>query len=267
MKPRAHVIDGIFDDAWRGSNEFREWVCVPSVEGRYTLAYFDFVEDPASPTGAYLFITNDWVIEKDGGAVPPGCFNLFKTQTGGGSEKWEIRVFGDATVEVRLNGGVVQGRGDPAGGGAVGAAGYGPTPNAAFNHTFFELRYPASRGSVTWRLGDPVRTFTRTNTFAAEAAAMHASSDGGGGCEGMVLVEEPNDFVLVLDPGMWDPPPPGPGPTPTPPVTTTCVTEPCGFYDLCLAATGQNCPTPAPSRSPSVSARRARVADVCFSIF
>jgi len=39
----------VFDKSWR---------CVQRVQGRYTLAFFDFVEDARSPTGAYLYITN-----------------------------------------------------------------------------------------------------------------------------------------------------------------------------------------------------------------
>ena len=50
------------------------------MQGRYTLAYFDFVADPRSPTGAYLYLTNDWITdtdEEDGGAIPDGCYNRF----------------------------------------------------------------------------------------------------------------------------------------------------------------------------------------------
>ena len=40
--PRAHPLDGLFDPAWG---------CVAPARGRYTMAYFDYVADAASPSG------------------------------------------------------------------------------------------------------------------------------------------------------------------------------------------------------------------------
>ena len=57
----------------------------------HRIAFFDFVQDPASPTGAYLYVTNDWVIERGNGTVPDDCYNLFTTSTGGGRENWVIK--------------------------------------------------------------------------------------------------------------------------------------------------------------------------------
>ena len=161
------------------------------------MAFFDFVLDPTSETGAYIYITNDWIIdtdEEDGFRVPNNCYNLFEATTGSGTEQWEVRVYGDATVWVSKNGEVVQNRDDPVGGQFGGATGYGPSPNVDFNHTIFELRFPASRGtqqefrterytareeyqkarmtshtrtvteSFQVTLGDPVRTVTKTRT-------------------------------------------------------------------------------------------------------
>ena len=166
-QPRIHALDGVFDESWR---------CVKPTFGRYTIIYFDFVEDPASPTGAFLYITNDWIIDAANVTIPDGCYNIFHTSTGGGREQWTIKVYGDQTVWVSKNGAVVQRRTDPVNGTTAGAVGFGVSPNVDFRHTIFELRFPASRGVVTMRLGDPVRTFTRTNSFAQEAARTHASA-------------------------------------------------------------------------------------------
>ena len=49
-QPRRHELDGKFDESWR---------CLTPVQGRYTMAFFDFVKDPESETGFFLYITND----------------------------------------------------------------------------------------------------------------------------------------------------------------------------------------------------------------
>ena len=164
----------------------KSWRCVQGVKGRYTMAYFDFVEDPTSSLGAYLYVTNDWIIDGESGAVPNDCYNVFHVATGAGREQWEVRVYGDATVWVAKNGVMMQERHDPVGGAFGGATGFGPSPNVAFNHTIFELRFPASTGRVKMQLGNPVRTVDGPmNTAAQEAASMHRSATGGGGCTGL----------------------------------------------------------------------------------
>ena len=173
------------------------------------MAFFDFVLDPTSETGAFLYLTNDWIIdtdEEDGGMIPPGCYNYFEVTTGNGAEKWIVHVYGDATVWVSKNGEVVQSRDEPIGGRFAGATGYGMSPNVDFNHTIFELRFPAVRGTAQegtgqWRsvaisgTSDPVRynrqqvMRTRARTAAEEAIALSSSSKGGGECSGMDMVE------------------------------------------------------------------------------
>ena len=172
--PRRYVIDGNFDDTWK---------CVQSARGRYTHAYFDWVKDVESPNGGgWLYILNDWLVN-DQGEVPSSCFNKFSITTGGGSERWEIRVYGDATTWVSLNGKVVQERGATSV--ADGAVGFGTSPNALhFNHTIWELRFPASVGIYSTRLGDPVR-YVSSLTAATT-------------CENE---DDPHDFeVVVTDP-------------------------------------------------------------------
>jgi len=91
-------MDGIFDT---------NWGCVSPVIGRYTQCYLDFVPDPASPTGGYLYILNAWMVDDSGTVENPDCYNLFQTVTGSGSERWVIKVYGDQTVWVEKNGVVV----------------------------------------------------------------------------------------------------------------------------------------------------------------
>ena len=220
------------------------------------MAFFDFVEDPTSETGAYLYITNDWIIDAASNrTVPTNCYNLFTVSTGGGAENWVIKVYGDATVWVSKNNEVVQERDDPVGGRVGGAAGFGPSPNVPFNHSIFELRFPASRGTEDvygWRrvgavvgLHDPtpgvmrhIKVGSRARTAVEEAQAMHQSTRGGGGCD-MVFLAEPNNFSLPeLQPDMGE-------------VETSCLDPPCGIFDPEIVLTWA--PSVSPSASPSMS--------------
>jgi hypothetical protein len=111
--------------------------------GRFTHCYFDF-------DGTSLHILNDWIYN-DAQPVSAHCFNQFDAWTGGGAERWVIKVFGDNTVEVRLNG-----QPQPANfSGAAGAVGNGPSPNTGTNHSIFELSFPASPGGFGVQLHDP----------------------------------------------------------------------------------------------------------------
>ena len=48
---------------------------------------------------------NDWIANEEGPVpVSSHCFNYFSTRTGGGAEFWEIKLYGDKTVWVALNG-------------------------------------------------------------------------------------------------------------------------------------------------------------------
>lgn len=161
-----YVIDGFFDEAWS---------CVQPAVGRFTYAYFNYVNDPSSSKDGFLYILNDWML-KDNEPAEPDCFNEFRAFTGDNKEQWVIRVYGDQSAEAILNGEVVQPR-TAFGEGAfdvIGAAGYGPSPNSLLNHTIFELRFPASKGTFKVQLKDP------------------------GPSTGCVLVDEPNEFSGFL---------------------------------------------------------------------
>lgn len=133
------TIDGVFDDAWE---------CVKPAVGKYTYAYFTFIEDESSPSDGFLYILNDWMFNTLV-EIDADCFNLFTVFTGNFAQEWTIRVFGDQTTEVILNGETVQERALVGSGeiSAVGAAGFGPSPNSELNHTIFELKFPALKGT------------------------------------------------------------------------------------------------------------------------
>ena len=145
---RAYVIDGQVDE---------QWGCISPVTGRYTKLYVDYIKDATSPKGGFLYLLNDWIKNEDG-PVPADCYNLFRMSTGGGSERWEIKSFGDKSVWVALNDEVVQERSNSSGAGlATGAVGFGPSPNSDLDHTIFELKFPASKGLFQLQLHDPTR--------------------------------------------------------------------------------------------------------------
>ena len=85
--------------------------------------------------------------------VNPDCFNEFRAFTGNNAEQWVVRVFGDQTVEVNLNGETIQERGSV--GDAEGGVGFGTSPNSDIPHSIFELRFPASKGTFSTQLKDP----------------------------------------------------------------------------------------------------------------
>ena len=127
------------------------------------------------------------------------CYNLFKTTTGSGKENWIIKVYGDKTVWVSMNGQVIQDRKDTALGNATGAVGFGSSPGASFDHAIFELRFPASQGFMKMNLKDP--TSSQTKNWYRERFGSDAAK-----CP-LQLATDPNDFGAKLDPAidMWDP--------------------------------------------------------------
>ena len=63
------------------------------------------------------------------------CYNLVDVVTGSGKERWELKVYGNRTVQVRLNGVLVD-PADPAVD-ACGAIGFGISPRADTKHSIF----------------------------------------------------------------------------------------------------------------------------------
>ena len=165
--PYPHTIDGLFTD-WTLDAADYEWASVIPAQGKYTFAYFDY-------DGANLYITNDWHLN-DAAAVKPECFNLFRAWTAGGQEQWLVKVFGDNTVEITLNGVLVDTLD------ADGAVGFGPSPLVSGDHSIFELKLPASPGAFGVQLHDPGPTFACESTpNALEPANFQGVLDAVGG--------------------------------------------------------------------------------------
>lgn len=152
---------------------------VPAV-GRYTRAYFDF-------DGTYLHILNDWQYN-DRVSIEPHCYNLFYAWTGGGAEQWILKVYGDARVEVRLNGAPMSGNET----GARGASGWGLSPGTPHaNHSMFEVRFPVSPGSFGVQLHDPGPTFA-CDVLEGEPASFTGTANDNG------------TTVVIGDEGAWE---------------------------------------------------------------
>ena len=154
-----------------------EWHDIAPVRGRFTNIYFDF-------DGEYLHVLNDWIYNDDPlRPVYPECFNLFEVWTGGGTERWTIKVFGDQTTEVTRNGEAAK---DNCG--ATGNSKYSPkdTKNP---HTIFELSFKVKPGGFGMKLADPGPRFA-CNVIEEEVAKFVGILDKGGGSS----VSPTNDF-------------------------------------------------------------------------
>ena len=160
--PNNHICDGKFGPG--------EWGHVTAARGRFTNVYFDYAD-------GQLHILNDWIYNPER-PVEPHCYNLFYAYTGGGSQSWNIRVYGNATVQVELNGERIS----EEDANATGAIGFGTSPlRSKQNHTIFELSFAAKAGGFGVQLHDPGPRFLCTvlekevNGFVGDA-----HKDGGG---------------------------------------------------------------------------------------
>ena len=165
--PYPHTVDGKFTDWPAAGGAAHEWQAITPATGMLTYAYFDY-------DGTALYILNDWHAN-DVAALQPQCFNRFRAFTGGGAEVWEVRVYGDGHTEVERNGEPVNLQD------AVGAVGFGPSPNVPDDHTIFELKLPASPGGFGVQLHDPGPTFDCVNDMLTEPAAFQGTLDPQGG--------------------------------------------------------------------------------------
>ncbi len=130
------VVDGAFTDFERGCEE---WKGV-SVAGLYGKFYFEYRDDT-------LFVLNDWSLRDDAPAEPD-MYNLFQFVCGG--VQWEVRVFGNSTIEVWRDGEVYNQA-------QQGATGFRASPNNAVPHTIFEfsLRMPGEVTGCLMKAADP----------------------------------------------------------------------------------------------------------------
>ena len=228
----GHVADGRFTGwdhgshvAWeypRGSSQLtsqaqsscsthcHEWCDVRPAKGRFTWAYFDY-------DGTYLHLLNDWIYN-DAKPVQPHCFNLFNAWTGSTSrhtarEGWTLKVFGDRRVEVRLNGVLLSANHSD----AVGAVGWGPSPNYPFNHSIFELSFRASPGGFGVQFKDPGPRFDCDILETEPAPIVGNLSEGGGMNQSTVDTKNWTEQFRALAPP--PPPPPPPPPSASPPAS------------------------------------------------
>ncbi|MDB4992937.1 MAG: Endo,4-beta-xylanase precursor [Myxococcaceae bacterium] len=160
-----HTADGVFTD-WNDGAAQHEWFDVHGAKGMYTYFYADF-------DGANLWVLNDWFY--NGEKISPDCYNQFFAWTGGGSERWEIRAYGDKRVEVRKNGVLV----DTKASGVEGGASFSASPNVKTPHTIYELKIPAAPGGWGVQLHDPGPTFNCSQRMG-DPTQMQGQLTGGG---------------------------------------------------------------------------------------
>ena len=110
-----------------------EWALVqpcPSYHGTLYLGYRE----------GLLHILLDWW-EYDAGPVPPDHYARFRILTGDGEEQWDVRIYGNGSVQVILNGWEY--------GGIIDAAvGFGPSPQTEEAHAIFEVGLPVMEGPM-----------------------------------------------------------------------------------------------------------------------
>ncbi|MBI5610886.1 MAG: hypothetical protein HY902_18550 [Deltaproteobacteria bacterium] len=156
--PAKTVIDGDFSPG--------EWPCHVPMPGKFSYLYLRL-------EGERLHVLNDWLL-RDDKPVTPAMYNLFQFSTGDGAQAWDLRVYGDNHVEVKLNG-------QPAPI-AEGASGFHPSPNQAKPHTIFEFA-----------LGDHQNPVQPGACYFMNHDPGNASDDPAGS-----LVQEPTVFGAYL---------------------------------------------------------------------
>ncbi len=165
------VVDGAFTgwDGTYGLHEYADSCGGSHLEGRYGTVFVR-----VEPTEGYLYVLNDWQLQKDT-ATPPTCYNLFILNLAG--EVLEIRLFGDDRIEVTRGGEVIDAE-------AAGATGFGTSPmERDVPHALYEFRLPVSPGTFTMFEKDPMGG--SVSTFCDD------DDD---------LVEEPTILKGVIDP-------------------------------------------------------------------
>ena len=183
-----HLEDGAFG-GWAPDRPCaHEWSCAPNVMGVYTYVFFDY-------DGEFLHLVNDWHLN-DEAAIEPTAFNLFRAWTDDGAVAWTIRVYGDQHVEVARNEEPVD---DPASLGVVGAAGFGRSPFVPdFDHTIFELRFPAGTGGFGLLEKDPAGPGgTGEDLLTNEPTFFTGTLNDGGGVD---VRGEPGPALIALEP-------------------------------------------------------------------
>ncbi|MFI5309078.1 MAG: Ig-like domain-containing protein, partial [Polyangiales bacterium] len=164
----AHTADGQLTDWTAGKTKDFEYFDVTPARGMYSYFYADH-------DGTRLWMLNDWFYNGD--KIDPDCFNQFGVWTGGGTERWDIRAYGDQHIEVRLNGTLLTADDKRVSGGYS----HGASPNQAEPHTMYEISVQTAPGAWGVQLHDPGPTYgcdqleTDPTTYNATSTAMGSS--------------------------------------------------------------------------------------------
>lgn len=194
-----HVADGGFT-GWAPGEAAHEWSDVTPFRGVYSHVYADF-------DGESLWLLSDWLYGDD--APEPNCASQVTVTTGGGADRWDVRVYGDGRLDVLRNGAPVS----PEAVGVAGGASFGPSPTLATWHTLVELRLPATPGAFSVQLHGPGPSFP-CNALEQEPTPL----------DGQLIADEAGASLTIATPVLGDPPPftlsaPADGVTVIPPFT------------------------------------------------
>jgi len=136
--PIAHKPDGRFT-GWPQTTECAEWDMEPT-EGTYGQLYVDYDDEGT------LHVLNDWFLRTE--PIPGNFYNLFQLTTGGGTQRWMLRVMHNK-IHVWRDGKKI-------GAYNSGAAGFRASPGKADKHTIYEFSLKGvDPGEITMKLGDP----------------------------------------------------------------------------------------------------------------
>lgn len=174
------AIDGAFT-GWPAQKP-HEWSCAGPAVGVYSYVYMRY-------TDGRLQILNDWIL-RDDQDICPAMYNLFWLTTGGGTQQWEIRVYGDGHGETLLDGKPYKF--------IESAYGFRDSPHEQKPHTIFEFVLGVKSAGV---LAGPwvLMNHDPQSAAALQGAALNPSSPIVG-CDDPdgALVAEPTVFTGVL---------------------------------------------------------------------
>ena len=134
----------------------------PTVDGMFTPdeGCFEYDNAPARGVegdlyadfdGNTLYAMIDWIVREL--PTDPCLFAELRLTTGGGKQRWVVRVFGEGDLAVTLNDVPYE----PT---AESAAGHGSSPKSDTPHALFEVKLPVASGPATARIAGPAADAT-----------------------------------------------------------------------------------------------------------
>lgn len=178
-----HIIDGAFtkfDD-----ESFNEWDGIVPLKGQFSNLYLDYCGDDR-----ILYLMNDWVLG-NGNYDSTTCYNLFEFVTGGGQERWMVKVYNniEAGIIVTLNGEDVSSDTNIVIGGRFG---FNSSPLDTNEHTMWEFGLKVTEGLYVMRVySDEVGWYT----VGGPSTRIICDENG----EGWGLVQAPETVVGYLN--------------------------------------------------------------------